>query len=83
MGTAKPPAPALLRSRCVRGEVVYGKYRVEGKVPDDVAIAIDRRQRVEDGVFVFAVVVAGLAPSLSLHVALTDSLGEGRSVILA
>ena len=77
MGTARPPAPALLRSCRLRGEVVNGKYRVEGKVPYDVALVIDRRQRVEDGIFVLAVVVAGLTPSFSSHVTLTDALGEG------
>ena len=77
LGTAKPPAPALLRSRRLRGEVVYGEYRVEGKVPYDVAFVVDRCQGVEYGVFVLAVIVAGLAPSFSSHISLSDALGEG------
>ena len=77
MGTARPPAPALLRSCRLRGEVVYGEYRVEGKVPYDVAFVVDRCQGVEYGVFVLAVIVAGLAPSFSSHISLSDALREG------
>ena len=54
-----PPVPALLRS--LRGcvDVMHREDEVEGKIPDNFAFVVDRRQRVENGVFILAVVVAG------------------------
>jgi hypothetical protein len=53
------PAPTLLGGRCGCDEVVDSEGEPESEVPHDFALVGDRRQWVEDGVFVLAVVIAG------------------------